>query len=384
MEEKIKKDTNTIDCSDRARAQEVLQDLFTMYICFNIQSKIKNQYIQEIYGYILVFFYSVFLHEMFVSGLVDENPNTDKAKEMMKKFRHRFLKRKPFQGKSIIEEITNEMEIDFDHFVYDIRLTVDEHDKNKLYSINLGVWDLLRLDCEKIDLFNTLACVPEKLIKDILSDFFGEIDADAILKIIDDACEICAEEIDKKISPIKYSYASGVLFKTPEPVEEDKYLILYYYTYFSLFSMLDEFFPPLKTDTKVIKLNIPYSLKKLKAMLVCAFGEKIMGKDTKIVCDIKRQIEEQYGGTDIFILNRRLRNNIHYEAVDLLSETELIRIDEFQRKYIQIVLSVFNDKIKFKFGRWYRFIKWIADHTDPQMLEKKKQIESESSYLENR
>ena len=60
----------------RKIAYEVLQDLFTMYMCFNIQSKIKNPFIQELYGYIMVFFYSVFLHELYKANLIDENQYT--------------------------------------------------------------------------------------------------------------------------------------------------------------------------------------------------------------------------------------------------------------------------------------------------------------------
>ena len=68
-------------------------------------------------------------------------------------------------------------------------------------------------------------------------------------------------------------------------------------------------------------------------------------------------------------LNRRLRDKIHYKEVDEISESELKRIDDFQRKYMHIVLAVFEGKIKFEFGKWYQFIKWIAEHTDFRILE---------------
>lgn len=41
-------------------ALEVLQDMVALYLCFKTQSKIRNIYIQELYGYIEVYFYSVF------------------------------------------------------------------------------------------------------------------------------------------------------------------------------------------------------------------------------------------------------------------------------------------------------------------------------------
>lgn len=71
-------------------------------------------------------------------------------------------------------------------------------------------------------------------------------------------------------------------------------------------------------------------------------------------------------------INRRLRNNLHYNSVEKLSDIELERIDIFQRKYMEIVLDTFKKNIKFKIGKWYQLIKWIADHTDEKILEEKK------------
>lgn len=157
------------DGCDRVIAKEVLQDLFTMYICFNVQSKCKNPFVQELYGYIMVFFYSVFLHELYKAHLLDENSMTEKPKAMINAFRQRFLKQKALLGKKHLEKIRENMGIDFDHFSYDIVLTVDEHNKRKLYSINLGLWDLEQIEKEKLAIFNALAGIPEKLIRELLS-----------------------------------------------------------------------------------------------------------------------------------------------------------------------------------------------------------------------
>lgn len=359
------------DSSNRAIAKEVLQDMFTMYICFNIQSKIKNPFIQEIYGYIMVFFYSVFLHELYTAKLLDENQATKKPKKMINEFRQRFLKKKAILGKTHLEEIRKEMGIDFEHLVYDIILTVDKNDEGKLYSINLGLWDLEQNEREKLEMFNALAGLPEKLIKELLSSVNEKQVADNALEIIDAACEAYAKEMDKQVSPIKYPYASAIFFKSPEPQKQDKYLILYYYSYFSLFNLLDKFVPALKVEGEVLGLNIPYSLMKLKAMLVEAFGGIISELDTPILQKIKREMKNCFGESDIYRLNRRLRNNIHYTAIDKISDSELEKIDGFQRKYIQIVLSAFGEAIKFKFGKGYRFIKWVADHTDSKILEER-------------
>lgn len=352
------------DSSNKVVAKEILQDLFAMYIAFDIQSESKNVYIQEIYGYIMVFFYSVFLHELYAADLIDKNPTTEKAKPLLNEFRQRFLKRKAKLGKPHLEDIRKEMGIDFEHFVYDIILTVDEKNKGKLYSINLGIWDLERIENDKLEMFNVLARIPEYMIKKLLSSSEYKIIADKSLKAIDIACKSYAKEIDKKISPIKYPYASAVFFKNLELWDQDKYLVLYYYSYFSWFDMLDVFVPALKVEGEVFGLNIPYSLMKLKAMLIVTFGEIVLELNTPVTQQVKKVLATCIEDPDIYILNRRLRNNIHYEEVDKLSDDEVKRIDAFQRKYIQTILSIFEEKIKFKIGKQYKIVRWIAEHTD--------------------
>lgn len=355
---------------DKMVVKEILQDMFAMYVCFNVQSKIKNPYIQEIYGYIMVFFYSVFLHELYAANLIDKNSTTEKAKALINEFRQRFLKRQAILGKPHLEDIRKEMGIDFENFAYDIFLTVDENRKEKLYSINLGIWDLERIEKNKLEMFNALAGIPEYLIKKLISESGFKVIADKALKAIDIACESYANEMDEKMNPIKYPYASAVFFKNPEPQEQDKYLVLYYYSYFSWLNMLDEFIPSLKVEGQAFNLNISYSLMKLKAMFIVAFGEIVLKLDTPVMRRVKEALETCVVDSEIYRLNRRLRNNIHYKEVDELTNDELKRINEFQRKYIQIVLSIFEGAIKYKIGKRYRLIKWIADHTDSRMMKR--------------
>lgn len=372
MENMNLEEAELVENHQKEIACEILQDLFTMYMCFNIQSKIKNPFIQELYGYIMVFFYSVFLHELYKANLIDENQYTKIPKSLMNEFRQRFLKKKAEVGKPHLDSIRKEMGIEFDYFMYDIILTVDSKDRSKLYSVNLGLWDLERIEKEKLELFNTLAGFPEKLIKELFSEVANQEVADDFIKIFDVACEAHAAKLESKMSPVKYPYASAVFFKNPEPEEQDKYTVMYYYSYFSLFGMLDEFVPALKVEGEVINIDVSYSVMKLKAMLICTFGDAIFELKTPMVQSIKKEIEDSFGESDVFKINRRLRNNLHYNSVEKLSDIELERIDIFQRKYMEIVLDTFKKNIKFKIGKWYQLIKWIADHTDEKILEEKK------------
>lgn len=52
-------------------------------------------------------------------------------------------------------------------------------------------------------------------------------------------------------------------------------------------------------------------------------------------------------------------------------------VNKFQNEYFDIVLRTFNKYLHFKFGKKYRIIRWIADHTDSKMRELKKKEKSE-------
>ena len=67
-------------------------------------------------------------------------------------------------------------------------------------------------------------------------------------------------------------------------------------------------------------------------------------------------------------------NNLHYSEVKNIEQDEWEKIQLFQKQYFEIVLKIFEKNLRFKVGRWYRFIRWIADHTDSEMREKRKEM----------
>lgn len=369
---------NNMDNKDNRIAIEILQDLFTTYVCFKTQEKIKNPFVQELYGYTMVYFYSVFLHELFQANLIDNNTNCENIKKLVKGFRQRFLKQEALVNGKLTNKIINEMGLDFQHFVYDLVLTTDKKDQSILYSINFGLWDLEHIEKDKVELFNANAQVPEILIKKLLYDFGSKEEIDILIEKFEDVCEKIAAEVETEIQPIKYPYSSGILFVNNELSEQDKVLILFYYSYFLLFIIVEDLVPPLKFEIGEISIDIKHSLMKLKAMLIANFGENIMDMNTPMVNNLKSKIDKSFGESNVFQLNRRLRNNIHYNETKYISEEEWITIDVFQREYQNIVIRQFRESIRFKFGKRYRLIKWIADHTDTTMIEQKRNAKKEA------
>lgn len=358
-------------------ATEVIQDMFTLYLCFKTQSKVKNIFVQELYGYVEVYFYSVFLHELIKADLIESAAVSKEVKKLIEEFRLRFLKKNAFIGGSHTQKIIEEMGIDFEHYMYDVVLTTEKTDEKILYAINFSFWDLVNVDKIKVDTFNSLAQIPEKLIEENFKCFQEKELGEKVIKKIEKMCAEKAFQIEKFVQPVKYPYPSGILFKNPEPCEQDKILILYHYSYFELFNIIDKFIPNFRIETNAFCINIAHSLMKLKAMLIEQFGSNIKNLDTPMVAEIKRKIEDSIHEKDAFKVNRKLRNNIHYTEIDIISELEWEMINKFQNEYFDIVLKTFNKYLHFKFGKRYRFIRWIADHTDSKMRELKKRGESE-------
>lgn len=363
---------NNMDNKDNRIAFEILQDLFTIFACFKTQEKVKNPFVQELYGYIMVYFYSVFLHELFQANLIDNNTNCENIKKLVKDFRQRFLKQEALIEGKLTNKIINEMGLDFQHFVYDLVLTTDKKNQSILYAVNLGLWDLEHIEKDKVELFNANAQVPEILVKKILYNFGNKEDIDLLVEKFEKIFEGMAAKVETEIQPIKYPYSSGILFVDNELSEQDKILILFYYSYFLLFIIVDDLVPPLKFEIGEITIDIKRSLMKLKAMLIESFGKNIMKIDTPMVNNLKNKIDESFGESKVFQLNRKLRNNIHYDETKYIGEQEWITIDAFQREYLNIVIRQFRRNIRFKFGKRYRLIKWIADHTDTTMREQKR------------
>ena len=182
-----------------------------------------------------MYFYSAFLYELIKADLIECAAVSKDVKKLLEEFRLRFLKKNALIGGSHTQKIREKMGIDFEHYMYDLVLTTEKADEKKLYSINFSFGDLASMDKIKVDTFNSLAQIPEKLIEESFQSLQEKELGEAVIKKIEGVCAEKALRIERFLQPVKYPYPSGILFKNPEPCEQDKILILYHYSYFALF-----------------------------------------------------------------------------------------------------------------------------------------------------
>lgn len=269
----------------------------------------------------------------------------------------RFLKKHALPGSTTIATIAQEMQIDFDHYFIESFVTVDT-ENDELIGINFGTHDFQIINDNDWRIFN-------ELIITIIIGVERNYDRDTIDKI-ESFCKIYAREIEKQMPVKNYFYASGVMFKSPELCKDDKYLIMYYYTYMKLVAYADFLIPPPGYgDDNAINKAFRVSAMKMKAAMIESFGTCIKEPKTPLSEVIYIRVNDHVD-QNAFSQNRRLRDNIHYKYHNDFSPEELDLIDRFQRKYFQIVFMSFDEQLKIRIDRKYKAVMWIADHTDTE------------------
>lgn len=345
-----------------ATIREIIQDNFLLYLIFNIQSKISNPLLKEMYGYLGIYCFSIYMHELIKNNLIDKNKIPPETINIIDGVRERFTKKRASASSHTIQNISEEMGIDFNHYFFDMHIIVERNDTKKLYTVDFSIWDVLVTQKEDIKTISQLIGIPESIIGVLLSEIHSQTGADANGEI-ETICTSIADKIESEIHPVKYLYASGVFFKYPEPDEQDKYFILFYYTYIYLLCNIFKYIPVSTFKIGDFIINIRHSALKLRAVFIESIGLDIRTLDSPMIKKINREVC-QFVPQDIFKRNRKLRNNIHYSKTDLISDEEYNEIELFQDKYFSSLLCAIDSCIKYNTGTRYHLIRWIADHTD--------------------
>lgn len=344
-------------------AAEFNQDLLMLYACHKTQLAIKNRALRELYLLLEVYIAITILYEFINAENIQSHiPEEDWA--FLQKWRNRLLKKHAIPGSRTIGSIAEEMEIDFSHYFIESIVTINQG-TGELLGINFGTYDLQILDDTEWRIIN-------ELIETVIQGLESHYERATIVQI-ESFCKVYAAAIERHFNVQHYHYASGVMFKRPEPCDEDKYMIMYYYTFMSLAYIADILIPPLDTGVDIIRGTYRVSVMKIKAEMIESFGECIKVPKTPLANEIAIRINDHVDKT-VFALNRSLRNNLHYGWHYDFTAEELARIDRFQNSYFEIVMMSFKERLNIKVGRTYKAVMWIAEHTDTEHVKAKRQM----------
>lgn len=351
-------------------ACELLQDMYFIATLFEIQNNVgdDNKWLKDYYSKIGIPYLSIVLHECIQANLLDKENSNKKALKILSNIRQRIVKLVPKEDSKSIRKLIDAAEIDFDHYVFDLQISLNEKD-NILYDIGFTYYDLLD-SAEQFEIFNSLIKIPFQIIQDIISTNPLDNNEKGLMPLSQSFFKELGEKVSRKISLKKYPYASGVFFKRPEICDEDKILIMFYYTSVKQARMLDLLIPD-NTYQGVITIDTKVAKSKFRAIVIENIGQFLKNATTPLAEELRLAINTAIDPT-FFRLNRKIKDNIHYNETTVFDKNTLKKISFLQKKYLQLVLDIFDSKIQYNVGLKYRVIRYIANKTDSTMHEIRK------------
>ena len=78
-------------------------------------------------------------------------------------------------------------------------------------------------------------------------------------------------------------------------------------------------------------------------MIVEIIGKELSELKTDFSLNLQRKIDDNIVDKKFFQYNRKLRNNLHYTTIEILSQKALELIDSGQKIYFDIIVSSFEN-----------------------------------------
>lgn len=332
---------------------EILNDNLAMVIlgkileCFeNIESKSAvEEFIADISP--------MLIHEayLYLKGkkLISENSfyKNEEVKRKIQKYRMLTTKKK-IKNSEYIKSIRDNMGIDLENDIFDINIVALD---NIIKRFNFSGFNK-RSEKEFLGMcYWTNAEFSKVTFEEITRLPKGEYEK--IIDIIIDAEIDEIKNLEKYLSGNRYSYRSSKLFDKADLTESDKLFILYRFNMITLLIELEKFFEKnsITITCNDIKVCDVYKfIIKIIALEIEILGNDIRSLDTIFSKFLQEKLDKAIliEKAEFYSLNRRLRNNIHYETIDVIDEKIYDEIIELQKKYMNIVYEELKNKLYFE------------------------------------
>ncbi len=267
---------------------------------------------------------------------------TEQASKLVKDLRHQSLKIKSSVSTKAKETI-NKMGINFDCSIYDLQIIVDQN-KN-LHNIN---FENLVLDHENnLPTYESLLGIMNAALE-LFFPMFG-LNFEEYLKNLEfnDLHTKNANKFEEDYRLEKFIYSSSLLFNNSlsnQLTNKDKMFILFNYR--AIQSCL--IFPELIISSIIAgsnEINPNDTLYKYIAINIEKIGQELQKMETTFAKELLHEINKYITDKNFFPLNRKLRNNLHYQEIEKFSSKEMDSIRKFQLVYINTCLDYINSYI---------------------------------------
>ncbi|MBR3767058.1 MAG: hypothetical protein IKL10_02330 [Clostridia bacterium] len=321
---------------------EIVGDLLCFDLILEIKRKMKNEEAKAYLGSFLRILAPVYVHE--IANALDRLGIVSKDKLLEPTISKRINAERQLSAHKVIvnsNEATKaieEMGISFARKVYDINIIA----KNGiLYDLN---FESQVSPVEDFDFWNYLFCLPHTMLTAAFSTLSPDFSLQEIYDKSSSKLDTIAIQLDEVLSFSRYSYSAQKLFQHTVHLETlDKILILYRYRMITSINVLSKYLPNFQvTMGKRQIADMSLFLDKYRALIITIMGDELCQLDSSFANQIKIDIKNFIVDSSFFSLNRKLRNNLHYETTNILTEEERYIIRQNQMTYLSIFENSFR------------------------------------------
>lgn len=351
MATEILKDKNVN--SEIQQVNEIINDAFWLGFILELKRKVSNTAKKEVLSSFLIYFSSIFTCETLKSNYGGLSGKRNITTTQINDYRMHNLKYVHNMESKDTKKLLDEMGVNFENYVFDLNLFVNN---NNLVDTNFRNWNSNKE--EYFELLDGIVATPFRWIEIFLPGLFEEIE------------ETLVDLIDKYLNNIdefkleKKPYASSKLFRGANINNNEKVYILQRYglvkTIILLSKLMEE---SIAFNIGNMEINSNHFFIKIKAIVIELFwndNKKHLSILDKIFELNNIEIDKKF-----YTLNRKIRDNIHYNWIANITEGEYQFVSNYQDIYLKNVIKVFDEYINIKFDhmyeRDYKFAKMIYE-----------------------
>lgn len=258
--------------------------------------------------------------------------------------------------------LTTKKRVPNSEYIYDIKENMGIDFKNDIFDINVVALDnvIRRFNfseynkIEERDFLGSCYLTNAEFSKITFKNLtvFSVDDYKNILNKIIEECMNDIKKLEVLLSGNRYSYRSSKLFLEADITEVDKYFILYRLNMIVILIELEKFFEKnnftISANENII-CDVHMFFSKIIALEIEILGNDIRNMNTNFSKSIQKKLDETLlkKNKNFYSLNRKLRNNIHYEKVDIIDEASYKELIKLQKEYLNIIYEEIKNKLHF-------------------------------------
>ena len=248
------------------------------------------------------------------------------------------------------KNVMQEMGINFRNYIFDIYVYVNRD--NQLLDINFRNWNINKK--ETFELYDGIVATPYRWIEILFPELFQSIE-ETLKDIIDDIIfKFSLEGIERK------SYSCYRMFSKTSIDDDNKLYILQKYGFVKTAIFIEELLGlDISFELGPFQIDSKKFWTKIKAIVIEGFWDDYKKKKIDVIKNIFEQ-NELIIESKFYALNRKLRDNIHYNHIDVLTADELNYLKKYQDLYLNNVLAEFDKHLYILFDKKYQIDYKIA------------------------